>query len=423
MTFAALVQQLTATYEALWAQTPAARPRCLDPVSASQKSKSEKELDRVLDHLPESGGVLEALDEQKNGDVARRARTIILRLLSDGQTGDHREFFNNCEQSGDALVRQARIFDPKVLEGEIRQALRNLWVFNSIQYYLGVPVELTRSGCAYSLLYPYTDNWLDGSDRTGEDKRRLLCWLTERLQGSALPSGNPPARKIALLLDMIEEQYPLQKYPDVFRSLQAIHRAQEESLRLYNNGIDVDDGSRLAITFRKGGTSVLADGYLVRGSLSTPQADALFGYGVLLQLIDDLRDLDEDVAAGYSSPFSRVMTEGSLEDITDRLLNFTAVIVTRMNRAATAGPAGLAELIQRSCTTLIQEAVAQYQSHYSGEYVRKAEESFPVHFASLARLRQRLRGSLRGNSATEAGEGLYGPVRKMQGPHRVGVVQ
>lgn len=52
----------------------------------------------------------------------------------------------------------------------------------------------------------------------------------------------------------------------------------------------------LALSVAKGGASLLADGYLVRGELGPGEAELCFGYGVFLQLLDDLQDVAADEA-------------------------------------------------------------------------------------------------------------------------------
>ena len=93
--------------------------------------------------------------------------------------------------------------------------------------------------------------------------------------------------------------------PQVYESLYAIHAAQARSVRLMRRdeppyGVDV-----LGIAIEKGGASVLADGYLVAGSLTLPQARLLFGLGALLQLGDDLQDVEDDRAKGLATIFSQ----------------------------------------------------------------------------------------------------------------------
>src|SRR5512147_64755 len=59
------------------------------------------------------------------------------------------------------FVRKARLFDPKLSMEDIYQAERNAWTAHGLQWLLGKPVALSPSIFAYSLLYPYTDNFLD----------------------------------------------------------------------------------------------------------------------------------------------------------------------------------------------------------------------------------------------------------------------
>jgi hypothetical protein len=51
----------------------------------------------------------------------------------------------------------------------------------------------------------------------------------------------------------------------------------------------------LAMSIEKGGSSVLADAYLINGTLTEKEATFFFGYGVLLQICDDLQDGKKDL--------------------------------------------------------------------------------------------------------------------------------
>ena len=62
---------------------------------------------------------------------------------------------------GTQLARRARSFDPAVSVADIFQATRNAWTACGLQTLFGHPMELTPSIFAYSMLYPYTDNYLD----------------------------------------------------------------------------------------------------------------------------------------------------------------------------------------------------------------------------------------------------------------------
>jgi hypothetical protein len=44
---------------------------------------------------------------------------------------------------------------------------------NSLQIFWGLPLEMTPSVYAYSMLYPYTDNFLDNPEVNSEEKIKL----------------------------------------------------------------------------------------------------------------------------------------------------------------------------------------------------------------------------------------------------------
>lgn len=61
------------------------------------------------------------------------------------------------------FVENLKTFDPDLKIENVYQALRNVWIMNSLQIYLNLPIEYSDAIFAYSLIYPYTDNYLDDS--------------------------------------------------------------------------------------------------------------------------------------------------------------------------------------------------------------------------------------------------------------------
>ncbi len=57
------------------------------------------------------------------------------------------------------FVRQARQFDPHISAADLYQAGRNAWTMTFLQYLLGLPMKMTPAILAFSLLYPYSDNY------------------------------------------------------------------------------------------------------------------------------------------------------------------------------------------------------------------------------------------------------------------------
>ena len=355
-----------------------------------QKLNRKRQIESVLRNAPVS------LDSYLVCDAARRqrARGLVMKLVMNALAQDAdtrmRSFFDDCERATDQCIRDARAFDPLISEVDIHQALRNLWVFNSIQFAMGYPVSLSPAPLAYSLLYPYTDNWLDAGRHSHAESDSFVQWLSLRLEG--LRSGMADGHRAAVnsLLQMIEGSYPRSEFPLVHQSLLAIHSAQRNALLLRAGAEDAGETRLLSLTVEKGGTSVLADAFLVSGDLDPDQMDAFFAYGVLLQLVDDLEDVCEDIGKGHSSPFTRAAQQDVLEGCTSRLLNFIGAIVAVMQRRLSPRAMPVCELIARSCTLMAQEAVARQRRFYSEGYLQALEESSPLRFSDLGELRERL---------------------------------
>ena len=66
----------------------------------------------------------------------------------------------------------------------------------------------------------------------------------------------------------------------------------------------------------------MAHGPLVTGNLGVEQLRFLFGYGVLLQLIDDLQDLKEDTRLGCPNYFTEAAKDEPLDRMAHKLLQF-----------------------------------------------------------------------------------------------------
>ena len=391
--FGGMVARLTSKYAALWAETSDLRPEFRDHFSSRQKSRLEKEFDAALQKMPMSSEAYRAMNEIDRTRTRAKVRSLLARSLFRTSDTVTNRFFDDCDKATEAFVFASKQLDPGIPEHDIHQALRNLWVFNSIQFYLDTPVSLSPSAIAYSLLYPYTDNWLDMVGRSTQEKQSFLDWLTLRLEGKNIPAEDHHGATLTRFLQMIEEQYPRQAFPGVYHSLLAIHRAQQRGLLLHESGYIADEERLLELTLEKGGTSVLADGFLVFGELQPPHINALFGYGVLLQLIDDLQDFDEDGYTGHSTPFSRAAKAGSLDGITNRLFNFTKMIVVLMSNEEPNREAQLTRIIEQSCFLLIQEAVARYHTQYSRAYLRMVENATPMRLSYLGMIRKRLRSN------------------------------
>ena len=298
---------------------------------------------------------------------------------------------------GTGLAGWARRFDPSLSRADITQACRNAWTACGLQPLLGERTQLTPAILAYSLLYPYSDNYLDRVGLSAADKLRFSERFRGRLRGESSAPEDVLENALWRLVLMIEEQYPRALYPDVFACLLAIHRAQEDSLAQLRSSDQRDDSDVLRLSLAKGGSSVLADACLARGWLNGEEAGFAFEWGVLLQLGDDIQDLREDRQRGSRTVFSNAVALGHpLDERVTQLLNFAEHTGERMLRLP-HGDARLKELLRMSWRSLILMAVAESQEFFSADFLAEAERSSPFRFAFLRARRQRLTGR----------EGLY----------------
>ncbi len=291
--------------------------------------------------------------------------------------------------------REARAFDPAIETDALMQALRNVWIMNSIQMLLDIEVTYTPAVFAYSMLYPATDNVLDDPRKPMAAKRDLNRRLGRRLAGEPVAPEGDAERRIWRLLDRIGDQYPAATYPAVWCSLRAIHRGQVHSLRQQTGPLDTD--RLLAVSVAKGGASVLADGYLATGRLQDGEADFCFGYGVFLQLLDDLQDARADRRAGHATLFSTATPP--LDRLASRLWRFMHRVVEGSRHFGGDGFAARRDLILRNCSTLLVSAVAAEPRLFSRAFRRALERRWPLGFGALNRLRRHADRQLRGAAA------------------------
>ncbi|MGO8718241.1 MAG: hypothetical protein ACLQMO_03350 [Acidobacteriaceae bacterium] len=291
---------------------------------------------------------------------------------------------------GTKLARWARRFDPSLSMHDIVQACRNAWTACGLQPLLGESVGITPSILGYSLLYPYSDNYLDRADISAEVKLRFSQRFRDRLRGGTVAAQNDRETAIWTLVNLIEEQYPRADYPEVFDCLLAIHRAQEESIAQLSDGDRCDDARLLGMSCAKGGSSVMADACLAHGWLSEQESRFSFEWGVLLQLGDDLQDVRADMERGAVTLFTRAATIGKpLDSLVLQLLRFSERVGAQMDDLP-HGTAMLRELLRMSWRSLIIGAIAESHEFFSPEFVDEAERCSPFRYGFLRARNKRL---------------------------------
>jgi hypothetical protein len=259
---------------------------------------------------------------------------------------------------------------------------------NCLQMFLDRRPSLSPSIFAYSMLYPYTDNYLDDPHLSKDAKESASCRLRLRLAAEIFKPRNPGEVAVFRLVETIESEYPRSDFPEIYASLLAIHAGQAKSLRQQGGICTLNAESLLQISVEKGGSSVLADGWIVAGRLNQTEADFFFSLGVMLQLLDDVQDLHDDRAAGHWTLFTQAATRVSLDALTSRLWQFLNRVLDSKSCFTSSRGLELKDLIRRNSRMLLLRALADSANYYSCDYLRHMERFSPLSFSYLRDRRQ-----------------------------------
>ncbi|MGB0385644.1 MAG: hypothetical protein ACPGWR_12555 [Ardenticatenaceae bacterium] len=385
-----LVPTFLQKFITLWSESDSGRPLLTPNYTIREQVAQEAHLKQFVDTVTSE---LTRHSRTKSGRQAMQERILAAFgiFAKSGLGFEERQLAlllsHGFIQVASEFAQMARRFDPLVSDSDIFQASRNAWVMNGLQLLLGLPVTLTPAIFAYSMLYPYTDNYLDDPTISVDRKSAFNERFALRLAGEQITATNSHEQKTYDLVGMIEGQFERSHYPQVFESLLEIHRAQNKSLRLLHHP---DETNVLEIGFEKGGTSVLADGYLVAGSLTEAQAEFIFGYGVLLQLADDLRDVPQDRQDGILTIYSQTAAHSPLDALANRTFHFGAKVLENVDCFDASELKPTQELIQRSIVLLLLDAIAATHPLYSPPYLREIEIFSPFRFSILRKQRQKL---------------------------------
>jgi hypothetical protein len=356
------------------------------------KLANEKLLDRFTSELseqarriPKTPAEIQTARQQISTNYSRLAYSIV------GLEESQLDFIQSSGLT-EALVefvQMARRFDPQLSSEDIYQAGRNVMTMNLIQLLLNRSVQITPAVFAYSMLYPYSDNYLDDPEISGQTKLTFGEHFKRRLNGELLTPVNQREQTIFDLIGMVEGQFERNRYPQVYQSLNAILDAQQKSLRLRANTSPYDTDV-LGIVFEKGGTAVLADGYLVAGSLSPAEADFMFTYGAFTQLMDDLEDVRQDLKDGIMTLFSHSARFWPLDGLTNRTFAMGKKLLERLDCFDSPAREPVQKILQKCINPLLIVSASDLAPYYTRRYLAELESHLPFHYSFLSKQRRKI---------------------------------
>lgn len=381
-----LVQRFVQQFAEIWWESYTHIPQLGDTYSEQDKLSREAHLEQLL-HTLESEQEQKSLCEKECSHTQESFfsafRTFLKSALDFEDEHLNIILSHSFKEATKEFVKMGRCFDPSIGLDEIFQACRNVWTMNGLQHMLNLPIELTPAVFAYSMLYPYSDNYLDNPGISMETKIAFNKRLSQRLAGEAIVPVDPHEQIIFDLIGMIEAQYERSHHPQVFDSLFAIHNAQMKSLCLLDPKVPLSEVDVLKISIEKGGASLLANGYLVSGSLTESHCKFLFGYGVYLQLVDDLQDVQEDSKVGLLTVFSRASKHFPLDSFTNRTYYFGNKVMSFLDGFEGQDLSSFIDLMKKSIVMLIVEAVGLTDGFHSKSYIQELETYSPFRFSFL----------------------------------------
>ena len=152
-----LLDQFESKYAKLWRETGVATPTLGQTVTPQRRRENAGEAERLLTDLT---------DETENLPEAEPARTVWregwkneVRKFGEerlGWPGGYRDlvFADEFFDASVRFSREARGFDDRIRGEDVGQALRNVWIVNSLQMLLGLRVGMSDAVFGYSMLYP-----------------------------------------------------------------------------------------------------------------------------------------------------------------------------------------------------------------------------------------------------------------------------
>ncbi|MBU4439841.1 MAG: hypothetical protein KJ779_09750, partial [Firmicutes bacterium] len=262
-----MIEKFKHKYMKLWWNTDKGFPVLGEEISIKEKKTREKLMNQFTNEL-----FLQLKQCPKNEAQRVNWKNTLWSMIKNfgqqlgiNEDAVNQDFAKELPIITHTFISNVNAFNPDMKLDKMLQALRNAWIMNLLQVLFKIKVEYTPSVFAYSMLYPYTDNYLDSTEVSFEDKKQISKIFKSRLEGEQIKPNNAYEEALFNLVGMIESQYSRETHNELYESLLCIHDAQCNSLTQNNEMISPFEKDVLGISAEKGGASVLADAYLVNG--------------------------------------------------------------------------------------------------------------------------------------------------------------
>ncbi|MGQ8335504.1 class 1 isoprenoid biosynthesis enzyme [Sunxiuqinia sp. A32] len=369
------------SFEKLWNQCESKFPIIERTFTESEQMDREGMLSKLVLSLRQWEKRKREMDNDSEQQIFEELRYFFSRGLDYSQEQLEVIFSEEMVKATYHFIQAARKFDPKINFHDVFQACRNVWIMNGLQFLFGAPIELTPSIFAYSMLYPYTDNYIDDPSVSSFEKYQFSIRFADRLAGANIQAINEQEVKIFRMVEIIEAEWDRQVYPTVYDSLLEIHRAQTTSAKLIAGNDNLSPQEAFKICIDKGGASVVADGYLIFGTLSNQQESFFYDYGAYLQLLDDIQDVGDDLKDGLHTWHGFQAQYEHMEYALNKTWASGQMVLNRVNDLNIERGEVFKSLMSKSIDLFLIEAVIANGQYFSEDYSQKFEKYSPFSFS------------------------------------------
>lgn len=357
-------------------------------ITPAQKKENEalvqdfsQKMQKKLRQKPKDKAAQDALEQELEADLMELLEKEKILSLYNWMDRQQLEAF---KREAKHFTNSVRAFDESLRPAQIWQTLRNYFIYAMILDMQGKEQHAGDPILAYSLLYPYTDNYIDDARITRQDKERYNRMIASKLRDEAVTPHNALEEKTCRLLDMILTAYEGSARKKIMETLLELLEAQNNSIRQQKTPLT--EAQILEISIRKGSTSVLADYLFAATDWREYEENFYLKFGFLLQLVDDLQDIEEDRNAGSQTLMTGAESRQQLEQYTNRLLWFSWHVIRDFEPV---NP-GLKRFVLKHCVEISLLTAAANQQFFSREYLKALETYLPFSLDFLKKMKKQM---------------------------------
>lgn len=391
----------------IWEGLPDTFPDFSSEISTKQKKDNEryirsvskcfsKHMNRFPRAFSEHTEVVDIQSRARVGEMRktfkwkRRMRRLIGHVLSkekvlwihEAMNSERMDIFIDEIES---FLVLARSFAPELSVEDLGQAIRNYLVYMMFVMIKEGSPGLNTAAFGYSMLYPFTDNYIDSPVIPESEKAKYNQLIREVIEGKTVCADGQHQKKTCELLQMIESKYPRDRNTNLYVLLLAMQEAQEQSMRQFKSDVVLSAKELLNISLRKGGLSVLLDRFLVPIPVTEEELTFFFGFGFFLQLADDLQDIRHDSERGAQT----LLTFNLRTEEEEKIVNKMFWLVYHLTNRYHSDDELFKQFILQNCYVLLYTSVIGSRAYLPEGYLENLEKYMPFTVVGWEKIKQK----------------------------------